>query len=67
MYVVDVLGAEASDFNPYIKKVKEAGFTIEADSDEYDGLKFFTAQSSDGYEIIVQYAGGVFTIGVVKE
>lgn len=65
--IINVIGATEEDFKPYVKLLKGAGYTYDSDSEEYDGIMFFTGKNKDGYEVIVQYTYGGFDIGITKE
>ena len=53
--IINVIGATEEDFKPYVKLLKGAGYTYDSDSEENDGIMFFTGKNKDGYEVIVHY------------
>ena len=61
---VAVSGAAASDFAPYMQKLKDAGFTESPDYENDDDVKLYEATDKDGYSAYVQYAYGVFVVAV---
>jgi len=61
---VSVSGGTAADFAPYMQKLKEAGFTVSPEYDDDEEVKFYEAHDREGYDAYVQWAYGVFAVGV---
>jgi uncharacterized protein YxeA len=61
-FVVTFDGAAPDQIKAYVEKVKSAGFTVDADTQdmEMQGMFVYTysAYNSDGYEIMVYSAAG---------
>ena len=61
---VNVTGATAANFAPYMQKLKDAGFTLSPEYEDDDDIKFYEAHNQEGYDAYVQWAYGVFVVGV---
>ena len=64
---ISVDGASASDFYTYVKALQNKGFTIDQELDDEDDVKLYSAYDKDNYAAFVQYAMGVFVIGITNQ
>ncbi|MBR0231218.1 MAG: hypothetical protein IJQ53_03225 [Clostridia bacterium] len=67
-YGTDILisGATEANFKAYAQQLKNAGFTVEADEGEEDGVLYYEANDADGFYAYVAYAPkeGLIEIGI---
>jgi len=61
---VSVTGATAANFAPYMQSLQNAGFTVSPEYDDDDDVKLYEAHNKEGYDAYVQWAYGVFAVGV---
>ncbi len=64
---ISVEGAGASDFGTYVNALKSKGFTDRQEYDDDDEVKLYSAYDKDNYAAFVQYAMGVFGIGITNQ
>ena len=61
-----ILGGSAEEFSDYVSKVKALGYNLNQDYDNTDDVMFYEANDAAGYSVYVQFAYGVFSVGITK-
>lgn len=61
---VSVSGATVENFAQYMQSLQSAGFTVSPEYDDDEDIKLYEAHNKDGYGAYVQWAEGVFVVGV---
>ncbi len=58
-----IFTASEADCRKYIGRIKEAGFTVDADEGDGDGILWYNAADADGHLCEFIYSGGMVKIG----